>query len=77
MVKLYPNPNNGQFTLELRNIGNRATVTVYNMLGVKVYNSVANNQTNLNINLPELQKGIYVVKVADQKEQFTKKMIVN
>jgi hypothetical protein len=76
-VKLYPNPNNGRFTISLTNIGFDATISVYNVLGSRVYNSSVNNQTDMSVNLPELQKGIYFVKVADQKEQFTKKMIVN
>jgi hypothetical protein len=76
-VKLYPNPNNGRFTIALTNIGVEATVSVYNVLGSRVYNSSVNNQTDMSVNLPELQKGIYFVKVADKKEQFTKKMIVN
>jgi hypothetical protein len=76
-VHVYPNPNNGQFTLELANIESGATVGVYNMLGAMVYNSTVTNLSGNKINLPGIIKGIYFVKVMDGKKQFTKKMVVN
>jgi predicted outer membrane repeat protein len=76
-VKLFPNPNNGRFTISLTNIGRESTVSVYNILGVRVYSASVNQLTELNINLPELRKGIYFVRIVDQEEQYTKKMIVN
>jgi hypothetical protein len=76
-VKIYPNPNNGQFTLELINIESDAAVCIYNLLGTRVYQSKAMNQASHKINLPGIKRGIYVVKVADRNDQFIKKMIVN
>jgi hypothetical protein len=76
-VKVYPNPNNGQFTLELTNIESGATVDIYNMLGARVYQSTTTNGVRHKINLPGIKKGIYFVKIMDGKKQFTRKMIVN
>jgi len=76
-IKVYPNPNNGQFTLELTNFESGATVCIYNMLGARVYQSTATNDASHKINLPGIKKGIYFVKVRDGKEQFTRKMVVN
>jgi Zn-dependent metalloprotease len=76
-IKIYPNPNNGQFTLELTNIEMGATVRIYNMLGVNIYQSIATNQISNKINLLGIKRGVYFVKVNEQKEQFTRKMIVN
>jgi hypothetical protein len=75
-VKIYPNPNNGQFFVEVSNFETRATVSIYNMLGSIVYESEISNEIDQKINLLGIKKGIYLVKVTDQKEQFTKKMIV-
>ena len=75
-IKVYPNPNNGQFFLEVSNFEARATVSIYNMLGSKVYESKMTNEINHKINLLGIKKGVYFVKVTDQKEQFTKKIIV-
>jgi hypothetical protein len=74
---VYPNPNHGQFTLELTNIENGATVCIYNMLGARVHQSSAMNEVSHKINLPGIRKGIYFLKVIDGKEQFTRKMVVN
>jgi hypothetical protein len=76
-VKVYPNPNNGQFTLELSNVNSGAIVSIYNMLGTRVYQSSAKNETSHKINLTGIAKGIYFVKVMDGKDQFTRKMVVN
>jgi hypothetical protein len=76
-IKVYPNPNNGQFTLELINVGNVASVCIYNMLGARVYQSTATNEANHKINLSGIRKGIYFLKVMDGKEQFTRKMVVD
>jgi hypothetical protein len=76
-VRVYPNPNNGLFSLQLTNIESGATVSVYNMLGARVYESKATNPDNHKVNLPYIKRGIYFVKVTDGKEQFTRKMVVN
>jgi YD repeat-containing protein len=76
-VKVYPNPNNGQFTLEFSNVEIGATIRIYNLIGALMYHSTATSQTSNKVNLPKIRRGIYFVKVTDGREQFTKKMIVN
>jgi hypothetical protein len=77
-MKVYPNPNNGQFTIELTKVESGATVSIYNMLGSVVYQSTLTSiQITQKVNLSGIQKGIYIVKVIDPKGQLTKKMIVN
>jgi hypothetical protein len=76
-VKIYPNPNNGQFTLEFLNIESGATIRIYNLLGAQIYHSTATSQTSYKINLPEIKRGIYFVKVTDRKEQYIRKMVVD
>jgi Zn-dependent metalloprotease len=76
-VKVYPNPNSGQFTLELTNIESGSMVGIYNLLGTRVYQSTAKNETSHKINLPGIKRGIYFVKVMDGKKQVTRKMVVD
>jgi Zn-dependent metalloprotease len=76
-IKVYPNPNNGKFVLEFSNVEYGATIRIYNLLGTLIYHSTANNQTSYEIKLPEIRRGIYIIKVSDGKEQFTRKMVVN
>jgi hypothetical protein len=76
-IKVYPNPNNGQFTLELSNIDSNASVCIYNLLGTRVYQSAITENNSQKVDLLGIKKGIYIVKITDRKEQFTKKVIVN
>jgi photosystem II stability/assembly factor-like uncharacterized protein len=76
-VKVYPNPNNGQFTIELTNFESGIVVCIYNMLGERVYQSEANSINLHKIELVNIRKGIYFVRVSSGREQFTRKMVVD
>ncbi len=76
-VKLYPNPNNGRFTLSLSNLEEKVLVNVYNMVGASVYRSGFLQDRHVEISLPFARKGVYFVKISGGEEQFVKKMIVN
>ncbi len=73
-VKLYPNPNNGLFTVELKNYDS-ATVEIYSLSGAKILqmNSMQSGVFPLNIGI---QKGIYLLKVVEGNTQQIKKFIV-
>ncbi len=64
-IKIYPNPNNGSFTLSVENTGSGNSplqVEVYNSIGQLVYKDAvlpANNKLNTTLSLTELPNGIY------------------
>ncbi|MGG7035208.1 MAG: T9SS type A sorting domain-containing protein [Flavobacterium sp.] len=64
-ITVYPNPSKDIFNFDLTNIKEEYdTVTVYNILGAKVYeNSLRANSFNL-INLSDLTTGCYIAKVS-------------
>lgn len=72
--KLYPNPNNGMFTVELKNYDS-ATVEIYSLSGAKMLHmsNVESGVFPLNIGI---QKGIYLLKVCEGGSQKIKKFIV-
>jgi ligand-binding sensor domain-containing protein len=74
---VYPNPNNGQFTIELSNVKSAVGVSIFNLLGARVYNSETANLAGQKINLTGIRKGIYFLKVTDGKDSFTRKIVVN
>jgi len=76
-IKLYPNPNNGRFTIEISNFKDGAKVFVYNMLGGLVYNSTLINMEINNVNLPEIERGLYLIKVVGKNELLVKKILIN
>ena len=79
-VNVYPNPNNGQFTLNVNTADvNEMSIRVVNLQGQEVYNR--NNFENLNtvneqIDLSNNANGIYFVIVTTDKGIVTHKMIV-
>jgi hypothetical protein len=76
-VKVYPNPNNGQFKIELIRFENRATVSIYNITGAVYYTSALEQTIQNEMNITNLRNGIYFVKVISDNKQFVKKIIVN
>lgn len=66
-VLVYPNPNNGRFTIELSVVSGQSIVEVYNLLGKKVYSEILKPQTPkgaLNqIDLSSQPAGIYIYRV--------------
>ena len=72
-VKLYPNPSTGIVKITTENI---VKVQVVDVLGKVVYinNSISNNT---NIDLSNLQKGVYLVKINGENINITEKLILN
>jgi hypothetical protein len=70
-IKLYPNPNNGKFNLELEA---ECDVLVMNALGEVVYASRLASE-NHQISLENLAQGIYLVKLGNALDQYVIKVI--
>ncbi len=63
-VTVYPNPNNGQFTLSLSNVNSVSNIEIYNVLGEKVYTeALLQHQNNNAINLTGQSNGVYLYRV--------------
>lgn len=74
--KIFPNPNNGQFSIDMKWFNNNASLSIFNLNGVCVYSSQLQNKSNQKINLSGIEQGIYFLKVNNGKEQLIQKMIV-
>lgn len=70
LVKVYPNPTQGHITIEAEQIN---YVSVYNLMGQKVFESVASGDA-FEMDLGGLEKGLYVIQIATAKD-FLKKTI--
>ncbi|MEZ5016505.1 MAG: T9SS type A sorting domain-containing protein [Flavipsychrobacter sp.] len=79
---LYPNPNNGVFTLKgnFANVNDKAVISVYNNVGQKVYTeSVEINRGELNhkIHLDNnLSKGMYIISVQVDGMVYNKRFTI-
>ena len=75
-VKLYPNPSNGQFTLDCANISSgKVVITVYNIVGKEIYTSILHANQSI-IDLTGQASGIYFVRVQNEQGFVTKRLII-
>jgi hypothetical protein len=63
-VKLYPNPNDGSFTLAVVNCSQRCNVEIFNILGEEVFTgALSSAQGNNGINISSQPSGVYFYRV--------------
>lgn len=74
LFNVFPNPSNGEFVIELNKADNY-TLTVNNILGQVVYTSLI-NEVSTNINLSNLEKGIYTIELKNNNKSFVEKVII-
>jgi len=72
-IKVYPNPNNGEFTIELTNINN-SNITITNVLGqiIKTQKAELMNQIDLNA----FDKGIYFINVMENNQSVYRSSMI-
>ena len=76
---IYPNPNSGNFNVQFSsNSGNEIKVVVHDIRGRQIFERSFNNSGlfNENINLSNMQSGIYMVTVLDGAQKQVKKIVV-
>lgn len=73
LVNVYPNPNNGAFTLALNNTTN---VSIYNVMGEVVYTAI-HTATTQTIQLNNVANGTYIVQVNTGATIYTQKLFIN
>jgi hypothetical protein len=72
-VKMYPNPSNGNFTIQLPAVLENSKVSVLNITGQEVYsaNIIDNAAVNLNV-----AAGNYFLKIQHEKYTINKRIVV-
>ena len=76
---LYPNPNNGNFTVKFDSgSNNKINITVNDISGRKISekNYTSNGLFSEDIQLNNVQAGIYLVTIKDGEKQIVKKIVV-
>ncbi|MDD5151897.1 MAG: T9SS type A sorting domain-containing protein, partial [Flavobacterium sp.] len=73
--RIYPNPSNGEFNISFDNSKGNFSIEIYSLIGQKVYEK--ENTTNKTISVPNLQKGIYLVRITKDSNSTIKKIEIN
>ena len=79
-INLFPNPNEGNFTLEFNaNVNSALSITISDVTGKIVYTENASSVRGLNrvnLNVSNLQKGFYLLKTNDTIAEINKSFII-
>ncbi|MGH2665429.1 endonuclease [Flavobacterium sp.] len=73
--KVYPNPSNGQITIDFDTESNNNSIEIYSVLGEKVFETL--NNTSASITISNLKTGIYFIKHLKNSKTIIKKVIIN
>lgn len=74
-LDMFPNPSKGELTFVFSNPVVNGEINIFDILGNHVYHHTLEG-TRLNLNLPNLQTGIYTVKAVADGKTFYRKLII-
>ncbi len=73
---IFPNPNNGLFSIVLNNNESRInSIEIYNLTGDQVLNKNGLNSNIVKLNIPSFPKGIYFVRIYSNNKTYFSKII--
>ncbi len=75
-IRIFPNPSSGNFTITFPDITNNGSVEIYSVLGERIFSELVSLTSKKEINLNNISRGIYFVKVYDGEKYYCKKIIV-
>jgi uncharacterized repeat protein (TIGR03803 family) len=64
-INIYPNPNNGAFTVQSSVVSNQLSVEVYNVLGEKIYSRFNIQNPTFKIDVSSNPSGVYLYRIMD------------
>ncbi|MEG1762468.1 MAG: M43 family zinc metalloprotease, partial [Bacteroidales bacterium] len=67
-IQIYPNPNHGDFYVQLDATWHTPQVSIYNVLGVQIPIFVSSNATSLHLSSDLLKRGLYILKVSENEK---------
>lgn len=77
-LHVYPNPNDGMFTVSGTTKSDIVTIQLYSAIGILVYNLTVNpynNNVNATVDIKSLPAGIYTLRLSDEKNAQTTRLI--
>jgi hypothetical protein len=80
-VSLYPNPASGSFTLELGlTAEEKITIEIFNPIGQNVFseqNDYKSGNNRTTIDLTQMPRGVYLIKLKGKTTLQTRKIVLN
>lgn len=74
VFSIYPNPSNGYLKIE-NNFNHKYDISFIDITGKSVYYK-ANNRGSIDLNIPNIESGIYILKIESYSKSHYKKIII-
>lgn len=75
-IKVFPNPNNGTFTISIGNIDKKADLTMIDMKGAVIFQNKRLKQGNNRITNKNIVKGSYILIISVDGQNYAKKIVI-
>lgn len=75
LLSIYPNPSNGEFTVNVNVLSENMLMEIYNVIGKLVYSKQLTSSSS-NVNLNNHANGIYMIRILDNKNQVSVSKII-
>lgn len=75
-LSIFPNPTNGEITLNGNFDGSNGTCNIYNTIGSLVYSQRIELQPEFTMNLNSLESGIYFIEILDNSNKHRAKLVI-
>ena len=77
-LSVYPNPNNGQFTIQLpKRLGRTSNLIIQNTLGQIIHQESTESANNLaEINLENVASGLYLITIRNGNNIYNTKLLI-
>lgn len=75
LFRVYPNPNDGSFTVSISKFSGKANIQVIDMNGRTVYNTDSEFSFEKTIDIRSLQSGMYILKISGNGLNYSHKII--
>ena len=73
-IKVFPNPNNGKFTVKVEGINQTEQIVIYNSLGALIYYGTINYENN--IDLSNVNRGLYFICITGNNKLLHQKFLI-
>lgn len=73
--RVFPNPSTGLFTLELSEVASAITVEIYGIMGELILKQVVSGFQIYEFDLSGQPKGVYIIRVADNNQTGSRRLI--
>jgi hypothetical protein len=75
-IAVYPSPNNGLFTIELKK-NSSSTIQIFNVLGEEVKRiNPSGNKNKIEVDIRKQTRGVYYIRVTSDDKIITKKIVI-